>query len=339
VAARRRTQQARRLAGDDTTAGIGRRLARSRRWIDGATVIGHADPDEPRFVFMLSYGRSGSTILADMLARHPDVGFISNLDDRVPGLPRFSQRYNSPVYRRLPQRYTEKGRRFRFAPSEGWRLLEHEVSPILARSPRPLAASDGTPWLNRRLLSFFEGRAAAQNRSVFLHKFTGWPHADLLRVVFPTARFIHIVRDGRAVVDSDLRTSWWPGFAGPGALLGGPLSDDDEALWRKSGRSHAVLAAIVWRLAMTESAAVRDSLPQDSWIDVRFEDLLEDREQVFKRLLDFTGLAPCTAFDSWVGRTELRTDRTDSYRRNLSAETLAKVEPVIAEELARWGYV
>jgi hypothetical protein len=288
---------------------------------------------------MLSYGRSGSTILADMLARHPDVGFVSNIDDRAPWLARFSQRYNSPVYRRLPQRYTEKGRRLRFAPSEGWRLLKNEVSPILARAPRPLVAADGTPWLNRRLLNFFEGRAAVQDRPVFLHKFTGWPHAELLRVVFPTARFIHIVRDGRAVVDSDLRTSWWPGFAGPAGLLDVPLAADDEALWRKSGRSHAVLAAIVWRLAMQESARVRDSLPQECWIDVRFEDLLEHRERVFKSLLDFTGLVPCAAFDSWVSRTELRSDRTDSYRRNLSAQTLSQVEPVIADELARWGYV
>ncbi|HET6625236.1 MAG TPA: sulfotransferase [Nocardioidaceae bacterium] len=288
---------------------------------------------------MLSYGRSGSTILADMLTRHPDVGFVSNVDDRVRWLPRPAQRYNSAVYRRLPQRYTEKGRRVRFAPSEGWRLLEREVSPIFARAHRTLSAADGTPWLNRRLLEFFGTRATIQDRPVFLHKLTGWPHADLLRTVFPTARFIHVVRDGRAVVDSDLRTSWWPGFAGPTGMVGGPLPPDDDAVWRRSGRSHAVLAAIVWRTAMREFARVRDSLPEESWIDVRFEDLLEDREQVFKRLAHFIGLAPSPGFDTWIDRTELRSGPADSFRRNLGADTLREVETVMADELSRWGYV
>ena len=37
----------------------------------------------PSFAFVLGSGRCGSTLAHDVLARHPDVGFVSNVDDRL----------------------------------------------------------------------------------------------------------------------------------------------------------------------------------------------------------------------------------------------------------------
>ena len=111
-------------------------------------------------------------------------------------------------------RLIERGR-LRVAPSEGWQVLERQVSPILSRPHRDLLATDLTPWLERRLRRFFERRIAAQARPVFLHHVTGWPRARLLQAAFPEARFIHMVRDGRAVANSWLQTSWWTGYQGP----------------------------------------------------------------------------------------------------------------------------
>ena len=36
------------------------------------------------FAFVLGTGRCGSTLVHELVARHPDVGFLSNLEDRVP---------------------------------------------------------------------------------------------------------------------------------------------------------------------------------------------------------------------------------------------------------------
>lgn len=291
------------------------------------------------FVFVISYGRSGSTILVDMLSRHPEIGFVSNLDDRFCWLPSAWQSCNAKVYQHLPQHFTAKGRLLRFAPSEAWRLLEREVSPIIAGARRPLTAEDASPWLTARLREFFESRAAIQGRPFFVHKLTGWPHVGLLRAAFPAAKFVHIVRDGRAVADSDLRTAWWPGFAGPTALLGDALPPEDNEAWLASGRSHAVLAALVWRLAMRETRTARAAVPSSSWIDVRFEDLLSDRELVFKRLEAFADLPPSPSFDAWVRRTVLHEDRQDGFRRHLSPEIVDRVEAAVADELSCWGYL
>jgi hypothetical protein len=62
------------------------------------------------FVFLIPNGRSGSTLVHELLARHPEVGFISNLEDRIPGLPAGVGRFNSSEYRRVPIALIRKGR-------------------------------------------------------------------------------------------------------------------------------------------------------------------------------------------------------------------------------------
>src|SRR5215211_1878430 len=116
------------------------------------------ESEMPTFVFMIGNGRSGSTLVHELLARHPGVGFVSNLEDRLPTLPPSAGRYNNTLYRRVPAPLTRKGR-LRYAPSEAYRALSRQVSPMIASSSRDLLASDAMPWVTRRFRSFFTDRA------------------------------------------------------------------------------------------------------------------------------------------------------------------------------------
>ena len=42
-----------------------------------------AVPSTPQYIFVIGTGRCGSTLTEEILCRHPEVGFISNLDDRL----------------------------------------------------------------------------------------------------------------------------------------------------------------------------------------------------------------------------------------------------------------
>jgi Sulfotransferase family len=287
--------------------------------------------------FIVSNGRSGSTLVHELLARHPQVGFVSNLEDRVPGLPAGAGRFNNALYRRVPAGLTRKGR-LRYAPSEAWRALGREVSPMLVRSARDLLAADANPWVADRFRRFFAERARAQAKPVFLHKLTGWPRSGFIRAVFPDARFIHVVRDGRAVAASDLRVPWWRGWAGPEHMGCGPLSEADLAAWEASGRSFALLAGLSWRIEMDAMLAARPLVPADQWLDVRFEDLLDDPPGHFKAMLAFLGLEADPRFDVALARTRFRTDRKDDFRSQLHAADIAALDAALAGHLRRWGY-
>jgi hypothetical protein len=305
-----------------------------------------------RLAFMLGTGRCGSTIVGQVVAMHPDVGFIANVDDRLAGLNRMG-RLNNRIYRSLPESLQKQGgrrggrsygrvgaavRSVAMTPSEGYRLLDRHVSPMLSAPVRDLVADDASAWLSERLRRFFEERAEAQGREVFLHKFTGWPRAGLLHAVFPDARFVHVVRDGRAVASSLLQQPWWAGFGGPEQWTFGPLSEDDSETWERSGRSFAVLAGLEWKVLMDAFDAARAAVPPESWLELRYEDVVERPREDVGRLLDHLGLAFTDDFDRRLAGLELTPSRRDAYREELSARDVELLDQVLAPQLRAHGY-
>jgi hypothetical protein len=274
-------------------------------------------------------------MVQEVLARHPAMGFVSNLDDRLAPLDRLGGG-NGALYRRLPPSVTQKGR-MRFAPSEGYRILDRQVSPIISMPPRDLRGEDVTPWLATRFSSFFERRLESQRAEVFLHKFTGWPRARFVDGILPEARFIHIVRDGRAVVNSWLQMTWWLGHRGPDHWQWGPLSPDDHEVWERSGRSFAVLGALGWRTLMTAFDSAAAGLG-DRWLELRYEDVVRDPRASFATMLEFCGVAWNPAFEHGFAQHRFSTGRQDAYRVDLGAAEVAAVERVLADLLVRYGY-
>jgi hypothetical protein len=296
-----------------------------------------ATPDAaPGYVFVLGTGRCGSTLVEEVLCRHPAVGFVSNLEDRF-GLPVAAGRWNGPLYRRLPAAATQKSR-VRYAPSEAYRVLAREVSPVLASPLRDLTAADVTPWLERRFKAFFDTRAGAQGTETFLHKFTGWPRAGFVRGVIPSARFIHVVRDGRAVANSWLQMSWWRGFEGPDHWQWGPLPPTLAAEWEESGRSFVVLAGLLWQILIDSFDAARAAMPRADWLEIRYEDVAAKPRQAFATMLDFCGLPWNAEFERGFERYTFTASRSDAFRRDLSPTDVEQLSRILASALVARGY-
>ena len=289
-----------------------------------------------RYLFVLGTGRCGSTLVEEVLARHPDAGFVSNLEDRF-RLGGLGRRWNNAAYRMLPARATRKGG-VRFAPSEAYRALDREVSPILSRPWRDLTAADGTPWLTARLGQFFETRARSQRKPVFLHKFTGWPRAGLLACVFPDARFVHVVRDGRAVANSWLQMGWWEGFNGPDHWQWGPLPPAYEKEWRDSSHSFPMLAGILWKLLMDAFETASAAIPSDHWLEVRYEDVVANPTAAFAAIREFAGLKPDSRFDAAVASTRFDSGRRDAFRHDLGPAGVGVLTSSLGAHLESHGY-
>jgi hypothetical protein len=291
---------------------------------------------ETAFVFVLGTGRCGSSLVHEILAQHEDVGFVSNIDDRL-ALPAALGRWNGPIYRRLPLVLAEKGRA-RFAPSEGYRVLAREVSPMLSRSTRDLVASDVSPWLGSRFRRFFRGRAAPQRRDVFLHKFTCWPRAGFIDAAVPEARFIHVIRDGRAVANSLLQMAWWRGFEGPTEWGWGPLAEEDERAWEAANRSFAVLAGLEWKVLIEAFADAKATIDPGRWIDVRYEDLLRDPTGTMKELIEFVRLPWTSAFEERFRQYRFQESRIESFHEELPTDEVAVLTGLLEDRLRAYGY-
>ena len=301
--------------------------------------LGRQQGTDPRISpsFVLGSGRCGSSLIHETLCRHPDVAFVTNLEDKLRRrLPEGTARsFASNLHRRLPPRFTKKGR-IRFAPSEAYNVLAAQVSPLLVDPCRDLVPSDVTPELRSRLVRFFS--LPADSQQLLLHKFTGWPRALLLADIFPEARFVNVVRDGRDVASSWLRMPWWRGHLGPTGWHFGELDPQTDQIWKQSGESFVMLAALGWKIVMEASDKCRATLG-DRWMDVRYEDICAAPGENFEKVLSHLGLGSHHGWPEVLERAGFRppTPTASKTWPELGNE-VAQVTRALAPWLEEFGY-
>ena len=296
-------------------------------------------------LFIIGTGRCGSTIVQEMLARHPDVAFVSNVDTYLAPL-NLKGSWNNIVYRRTPVRFTQRDHlvphlvqtRYHFGPSEAYRLFEREVSHLVSTPFRDITEDDVTPWLEARFRKFVDQRMAAQGKPFFMHKFTGWPRARFLHEIFPEAKFLHVVRDGRAVASSLMQRPWWRGQLGPWGWRLGPLPKAYEKEWNETGRSFVVLAGLEWKLMMDAFDEAKAHIPAELWTDVRYEDFVHDPRAQLSPLLDWVGLPWLPEFESSFRNYQYSEERKAAYLKHLRPEQVKLLDEVLADHLMAKGY-
>lgn len=292
--------------------------------------------DLPPVHFVLGAGAGSSAALHDLLCHHRGVAFVSNLDDRLPGA-HITSGMNGALYRSLSAS-PGRGRRLGLTPSAAHRALAREVSPQLSWSRRDLGAADATPWLTERLRRFVRRRTSRQPGAVFVHRLTGWTHAGLLRAVFPRARFVHVVRDGRSVANAWLQQPRWPGHRGPGLWQWGELDPVHRRLWEHLDRTTAVLAGIGWMVAIDAAGAQRRRLPHDAWLEVRHEDLVDRPLAVLDEVTSLFDLPDDPALDAALTEHGVAAGPGADWRDDLGPELAASLTQVMASHLAAHGY-
>jgi len=292
--------------------------------------------NEPDITFIIGTGRCGSSLIHELVARHAGVGFISNIDDNLPRLD-LAGRFNNAIFRSPAGRFTKKGG-FRFAPSEAYRLISRQVSPIYARPGRNLARGDVTPQIRDGFRDFFFRRMRAQKKQVFVHKYTGWSRMAFFKEIFPEARFVHVIRDGRAVANSLLAMDWWKGYEGPESWVYGELPEAYREEWEASGRSYVSLAGISWKMLLDSIEQDTDDVGEDCVRTIVYEDFLDRPEMILRQVLEFIELDWSADFARQIRKNPVRSERREAFRRDLSPTQLEELQACIGDTLAFYGY-
>lgn len=209
--------------------------------------------DLPVFPFFVGRGRSGTTLLLAM--------FDSRSDMAVPYESRFAVSMG-----RAPARYEAQGsfHRGRFLEDltvidgfQAWDLPVHLVREELEAAP-PATLPDA-------LRAVYRAYARAQGKPRYAEKSPGYVmHIPLLARMFPEARFVHIIRDGRDVALSYRASSW--------------------------GTNDIAESAYYWRRFVKEGRRAGRLLGAARYREVRYERLVEEPSEVVEELCDFLDL-------------------------------------------------
>src|SRR5262249_378723 len=143
---------------------------------------------------------------------------------------------------------------------------------------------------------------------------------------FPDAKFIHIVRDGRAVAASMLPLDWGP--------------------------NEIFTAARSWQRQLSYGFIAAAALGPERLLNIRYEDLVEMPEQTMRRIASFldiefvpgmlssTGLKlpKFTRYQHQLIGAPPQLERVESWRRTLSRREIEIFESVVGDLLPLLGY-
>ena len=236
-------------------------------------------------VFLVASVRSGTTLLRLMLDHHPELAFFHEFQYVVETLPETGWPYLREYYEYL----------------KGHRIFQDSRFEIDTSLDYP------------RLMNSFliQKRDRDQKRIVGA---TVHIHFDRLLRIWPDARFIHLVRDGRDVARSRVELGW------SGNMYTGVQSwIDAERLWEK----------------------VKGEVPASRRVELRYEDLVTDSETELTRICDFLDLGYDPAMLAYPrDSTYVKPDSKliAQWRSKLSPKAIQLAESRIGAMLVDRGY-
>jgi hypothetical protein len=275
----------------------------------------------PRPVFLIGCARSGTSILGEALAAHPQVDYLFEA----------SAIWNELVPPRGDHRLTARDA----APEAARAII---LALAKSRDALPRTGADDAKEGNATDRILLEKNPKHVIRIPFL------------RALFPQARFIHIIRDGRDTAASLMfrnRGPNWGHLETPGWR---------ELLERYPTANH-VRCAHQWRDSVLIARADARDLPPGSYREVRYEGLLEDAAGTIGSLLEFLALAPNAGVDAFLPKIQDATEgsyhakrqvrhyvenhsrRVGRWRENLADAQVAEVEAVEGDLLRDLGYL
>jgi hypothetical protein len=287
--------------------------------------------DRPICIF--GTGRSGTTLLFQLLCSHPRLGWFSNYTNRFPRLPCLSA-----TSRLLENPWIREhmGREWPLTPRpcESYRLYNHLTDAMFA-AHRPLSAADATPAVVHKYRRCVSAHLRWQGKQRFIQKHTGYPRANYLSAIFPDARFVSIIRDGRAVASSMLKVPWWDGTMK--SWLWEPMDPEYEAEYLASNKEPIVLAAIVWKTLMRRLSEAREQLPRERYLELRYDVLTADARSAIEEVANYCDLEPSAVFDRRVAAVPVRNE-DDKWRRELTARQVRLLEYCLQPSLEHYGF-
>lgn len=255
-----------------------------------------------RPVFIVGCARSGTSVLKRVLGRHPDIAALPSEGNTL---------WHPTLY--------------------PWRAGEHLSAPLWKAPEDFTRASfrDWPPGHGARMQRVFGLYQRLLGRAVFLNK-SSMINFMLPEVeqIFPRARFIHIVRDGRAVALSYALKEHRKMQARSSAYARAGLLMSFDDLCVRMGE--------MWGETLAEIDQARASLGWDAderYLECRYEDFCDRPARTAGEIAEYLGLDP-----DRVRLGEAISDRNHKVREALTPELYERLTETCCDMLRARGY-
>jgi omega-hydroxy-beta-dihydromenaquinone-9 sulfotransferase len=286
-----------------------------------------------RPIFITGLGRSGTTIIHTLLSKHPNTSWTSLLVAKFPARLYF----NRWLLRAMDIPLLNIYLKWRFVPLENYSFWDHYYGGF-GYPGRDLFASDVDVTTAKSIRKAFSELVTRKKNRVLI-KITGAPRISFLHEIFPDAKFIHVTRDGRAVVASRMKAAFWNGWRGWRGFSLWPerMPAQYEEEWERHRYSFVALAGIEWKAHIDQMNEVRRDYPHINIMEVRYESFCDDPVGQLRKIAKFCELDWTKTFENRMKR-EYVSSENSKWRSQFTPEQRTILQDVLAEQLVEQGY-
>lgn len=237
-----------------------------------------------RPIFVVGSGRSGTTILYNILSTHQDLCWFSTYSNIFPSLPNIAilhRIFDIPGIGRSIRNSIPKKDSFKFTPrpTEGGNIYHNYCG---FEHGRKTTEDDFDQDKETKLKKIIKKHLKATGKKRFISKQTANnQRIRLINKMFPNAYYVHIIRDGRAVANSLFHVNWWNDVDN--------WFGDNPSKWQEMGNDPIVLCGMSWEKDV-EEILTNKYLFEDRYIEIRYENLVEDTKNIVRKIIDFCEL-------------------------------------------------
>jgi hypothetical protein len=286
-----------------------------------------------RPVFITGLGRSGTTIIHTLLSKHPNANWLSLLVAKFPNRLFLNRWLMWALDIPLLNVYLK----WRFVPLENYPFWDYYYGGF-GYPGRDLFSSDVDESTKKSIRRAFS-QLIVRRKNRILIKITGAPRISFLHAIFPDAKFIHVTRDGRAVVASRMKAPFWNGWRGWRGFSLWPerMPVHYEQEWERHGHSFVALAGIEWKAHIDQMKYVRQQFPNINILEVKYETFCSDPVRQLQEIAKFCELDWSASFEKRMKQQYVSSENS-KWQIQFTEEQQAVLQDVLAESLIEEGY-
>ncbi len=249
-------------------------------------------------IIFIGTGRSGTTIISEIISRHKDLAYVSNYNQRYPksryiNLVRLL--FDNPFYKTDGQKKQLNKvsliNRFLFKPNEAYNMWDYLTGNDIDFSRDFLIHNSISDERIDFIRNYFDSMVKFQNKKRLVFKITGPSRITFLSKIFPDAVFINLKRNYIPTISSFLNVDFWK-TRGIDKLwwFGVYNKKEEEWILKNAGNGALVTAFQLKKINEITELEVKEMQPK--YLEVHYEDFVENPFKIIKRIIEFATLAP-----------------------------------------------
>ncbi len=265
-------------------------------------------------IIIIGSGRSGTTIISEIIFQHEDLAWHSNYQEIfffTPLINLFRPFFDNKLWRfkkfykyvgaskNTRQKNQTKFNLILFNPVERYNFWEHITGKRIDFARGFLLNEKATEQEIKYIRSFLAKQVKYQGKKRLIMKFTGPARLEYLTSIFPDALIVNVIREPVATVHSWLEVGFWQRMGINKLWWRGAYTPEEIAYAETIKDKPALITAFQYKKLMETTKQEIDKLGLNVY-DCHYEDFVEDAKTFIYKMMEFMQLPPSNKVDAYL---------------------------------------